>query len=140
MKTLILGLMAALLALSAGAKIPVPPSTDESKAKAAEAAARTAHGNAVANFQLCKSMDAVAAHHVKSAKAAGKEVKPATATPACADPGAFVYPPPAPGTVPVVAAAAVKPGAPAAAAAATAVKGPAAGAKPAVPAAPPKKS
>ena len=138
MKTLILGLMAALLALSAGAKIPAPPVTDESKAKAAEAAAKTAHGNAVANFQLCKSMDAVAVHHAKSAKAAGKEVKPATATPACADPGAFVFPPPAPGTAPVVAAAAAKPGAPAAAAAA--VKAPAPGAKPAVQAAPPKKS
>ena len=125
MKNLILGLLAALLALSVGAKIPVPPVTDESKAKAAEAAAKTAHGNAVANFQLCKSMDAVAVHHAKSAKAAGKEVKPATATPACADPGAFVYPPPAPGTAPVVAAAAAKPGAIAV--------------KPAVPAAPAKK-
>lgn len=136
MKNLYLGLMAALLAVNVSAKIPVPPATDESKAKAAEAAAKTAHGNAVANFQLCKSMDLVAAHHAKSAKAAGKEVKPATATPACADPGAFVYPPPAPGAVQVAAAVPAKPGAPAAAAA---VKAPAPGAKPAVAAAPPKK-
>lgn len=135
MKTLYLGLMAALLAADVSAKIPVPPATDESKAKAAEAAAKTVHGNAVANFQLCKSMDAVAAHHAKSAKAAGKEVKPATPTPACADPGAFVYPPPAPGAVQVAAAAPAKPGAPAAAA----VKAPAPGAKPPVAAAPPKK-
>lgn len=139
MKKILTGLIVALLAANLWAKIPVPPATDESKAKAAEAAAKTAHGNAVANFQLCKSMDAVAAHHAKSAKAAGKDVKPATATPACADPGAFVYPPPAPGTAPVVAAAAAKPGAPAATTAA-AVKAPVAGAKPAVPAVPPKKS
>ena len=134
MKKILTGLIVALLAANLWAKIPVPPATDESKAKAAEAAAKTAHGNAVANFQLCKSMDAVAAHHAKTAKAAGKDVKPATATPACADPGAFVYPPPAPGTAPVVAAVAAKPGAPAAA-----VMAPAPGAKPAVPAAAPKK-
>ncbi len=135
MKKILTGLIAALLAANLWAKIPVPPATDESKTKAAEAAAKTVHGNAVANFQLCKSMDAVAAHHAKSAKAAGKDVKPATATPACADPGAFIYPPPAPGAAPVVAAVAAKPGAPAAA-----VKAPAPEAKPAVPAAPPKKS
>ena len=134
MKKILTGLIVALLAANLWAKIPVPLATDESKAKAAEAAAKTAHGNAVANFQLCKSMDAVAAHHAKTAKAAGKDVKPATATPACADPGAFVYPPPAPGTAPVVAAVAAKPGAPAAA-----VMAPAPGAKPAVPAAAPKK-
>ena len=71
----------------------LPPLADDAKAKAAEAAAKTAHGNKVADFQLCKSMDRVAAAYVESAKKAGKDVKP-TATPACADPGAFVYAPP----------------------------------------------
>ena len=33
----------------------------------------------------------MAASYLKSAQAAGKEVKPATATPPCADPGAFTY-------------------------------------------------
>ena len=45
-------LAALTLAVSAMAKLP-PPS-DEAKAKAAEAAAKTAHGNKVAGFQLCK--------------------------------------------------------------------------------------
>ena len=94
------------------AKLPAPVLTDEAKAKAAEAAAKTAHGNKVAAFQLCKSMDVAAGHYYKSAKAAGKETKPPTETPACADPGAFVWPAsavPATGSAPATVAAAVKP-------------------------------
>jgi hypothetical protein len=117
----------ALLAGAAFAKLPTPVLTDEAKLKAAEAAAKTAHGNKVADFQLCKSREATAAHYFKTAKAAGKEVKPPTEAPACADPGAFVFPPPAaPAT-----AAAPAPTAPAATTAAAA--------KPAAPAAPVKK-
>jgi hypothetical protein len=92
-KTLIA--IAALLVTTAFAKLPTPVLTDEAKAKAAEAAAKTAHGNKIADFQLCKSREAAAAHYYKTAKAAGKDTKPPTETPACADPGAFVYPPPA---------------------------------------------
>ncbi len=114
----------ALLASAAFAKLPAPVLTDEAKAKAAEAAAKTAHSTKVANFQLCKSIEATAAHYFKNAKAAGKEVKPPTETPPCADPGAFVFPPPA------VSATAVATPAPAVAAAPT---------KPAAPAAPVKK-
>ncbi|NJS35502.1 MAG: hypothetical protein HC765_02195 [Brachymonas sp.] len=109
----------ALLCGAAMAKLPAPVLDDAAKAKAAEAAAKTAHGNKVANFQLCKSMDRTAAHYVKTAKSSGKDPKPATATPACADPGAFVFPPPtAPATAATpaasapVAAAAAKPVAP----------------------------
>lgn len=86
----------------------LPPLNDEAKAKAAEAAAKTAHGNAVANYQLCKSMDRVATVYQAEAKKAGKDVKPPTATPPCADPGPFVYTPPA-ATPPVVAAGANAP-------------------------------
>jgi len=83
--------------LGAGAAFAkLPPLSDEAKAKAAEAAAKTAHGNAVANYQLCKSMDKVAAHYRDTSKKTGKETKPATATPACQDPGPFVYTPPTP--------------------------------------------
>lgn len=106
-----------VLALScAGAVAKLPPPSDEAKAKAAEAAAKTAHGNKVADFQLCKSMDRVAAAYRASAKKAGKDVKPAVDTPACADPGPFVYTPPAPaGTAaPAVAAAPAAAPAPAA--------------------------
>ncbi|MFM7331497.1 MAG: hypothetical protein ACKO1L_07520 [Brachymonas sp.] len=84
-----------LLCGAAWAKLPTPVLNDEQKAKAAEAAAKTAHGNKVANYQLCKSMDRTAAHYFKTAKAAGKETKPATDTGACLDPGAFVWPVPA---------------------------------------------
>lgn len=104
-----------LLAVAATSSVwaKLPPPSDDAKAKAAEAAAKTAHGNKVADFQLCKSQDKVAAHYVSWAKSAGKEAKPATATPACADPGPFVYPPPAaPATAPApapAAAAAPKP-------------------------------
>ena len=84
----------ALLALAgtaAHAKLPAP--SDEAKAKAAETAAKTAHGGKVANFQLCKSMDQTAAGYFAAAKKAGKAASAAIATPACADPGAFVYMP-----------------------------------------------
>ena len=91
------------------AKLPAPVLSDEAKAKAAEAAAKTAHGNKVADFQLCRSMDFVAQRYLADAKKAGKEAKPATATPPCADPGAFVYPPAAAGaTAPAPAAAGAK--------------------------------
>jgi hypothetical protein len=121
---------AALLAATAFAKLPTPVLTDEAKAKAAEAAAKTAHGNKIADFQLCKSREAAAAHYYKTAKAAGKDTKPPTDTPACTDPGAFVFPPP-----PAPAAAALPPAAPAAATTTAAAK-PAA---PAAPVAPAKK-
>jgi hypothetical protein len=99
------------------AKIPAPVLSDEAKAKAAEAAAKTAHAGKVADFQLCRSMDRVAARFQSEAKAAGKEVKPAVATPPCADPGPFVAAAPA-------APAAAAPAAPAPVAAAAAPKKP----------------
>lgn len=100
-----------LTASVAMAKIPAPVLTDEAKAKAAEAAAKTAHGGKVGGFQLCKSMDRTAARYFADAKKAGKAVKPAADTGACADPGAFVYPPPAaaaPAAAPAAAATAAK--------------------------------
>lgn len=101
-------LLASLFSVSAMAKLPAP--SDEAKAKAAEAAAKTAHGNKVADYQLCKSREKVAAHYYKTAKATGKPTTPPVATPACADPGPYVAASPA---APAVAAApaAAKPGA-----------------------------
>jgi len=84
------------------AKLPTPVLSDEDKAKAAEAAAKAAHGGKVAAFQLCRSMDRVAAAYAADAKKAGKEVKP-TATPPCVDPGAFGAPAAAPAAAPAVA-------------------------------------
>jgi hypothetical protein len=107
--------LAATVLFSATALAKLPAPSDEAKAKAAEAAAKTAWSNQVANFQLCKSMDRVATGYLAQAKKAGKEAKPAVATPACADPGAFVYVPPAPaGTASGAAPAAVTAAAPAA--------------------------
>ena len=121
MATLVL---ASLFSVSAMAKLPAP--SDEAKAKAAEAAAKTAHGNKVADFQLCKSREKVAAHYYKTAKASGKPTNPPVATPPCADPGAFVAAAPAaPAAVAAAPAAAAKPAAgaaPAPAAAAPAKK------------------
>ncbi len=120
---------AVVLLVSNAALAKLPPLSDEAKAKAAEAAAKTAHGNQVANFQLCKSMDAVAANYYAKAKQGGKAVKDPVKTDACADPGPFVYTPPAP-------AVAAAPGAaPAAPGAAVAAPAPAPAVAPAAPAA-----
>lgn len=83
-----------LVSASAMALAKLPPPSDEAKAKAAEAAAKAAWAGKVDAYQLCKSQDKVAASYYLSAKAAGKETKPATALPPCADPGAFSYAPP----------------------------------------------
>ncbi len=77
------------------AKIPAPTLTPEAKAKAAEAAARTAWAAKVDNYKLCVSQDQVAAKYRASVTAAGKPVPAATPTPACADPGPFAFTAPA---------------------------------------------
>jgi hypothetical protein len=84
MKKYLLVMSALAISFSAAAKLPAP--SEEAKAKAAEAAAKTAHGNKVADFQLCKSREKVAAHYYKTN---GKGKAAPTATPACVDPGAY---------------------------------------------------
>jgi hypothetical protein len=95
MKSIFVCIAALVLAGSTVAKLPAP--SDEAKAKAAEAAAKTAHAGKVDAFQLCKAQDKVAARTNKTAKPAGKDAK-AAAAPAssCVDTGAFVYTPAAP--------------------------------------------
>ena len=90
-KLLMLGLLAGASSL---ALAKLPPLSEEAKAKAAEAAAKTAWTGKVDAYLLCKSQDKVVAAYYKSAKAAGKETKPPTPAPACADPGPFAYTPP----------------------------------------------
>ncbi len=114
-----------LCATAAVAKLP--PLSDEAKAKAAEAAAKTAWSNKVADFQLCNAMNRTAARFAADAKKAGKEVKAPVDTPACADPGPFAAAAPA-GAAPAAAAAAS--GAAAAAAKPAAASAPKAGAVP----------
>jgi len=107
----------ALLLLNSAtfAKLPAPVLTDEAKAKAAEAKAKTAWSALVDSYKLCVSQDKVVAHY--KGLPVGKVAKPAklaTSAPAgsCVDPGPFVY-------VPEAAAA---PAAPASTAAAPAKK------------------
>jgi len=76
--------------ISAVAKLP--PLTDDAKAKAAEAAAKTAWSDKVASFQLCKAMNKAAASYQVAMKQAGKPAATPVETPACADPGAYVSP------------------------------------------------
>ena len=88
-------LLAAAALLGAGAACAkLPPPSDEAKAKAEEAKAKAAWSDKVAAYQLCKASDRVAARTLAEQKKAGKPVGEVVATPACADPGPFVYPPP----------------------------------------------
>jgi len=92
-----------MLSASAVSLAKLPPLSDDAKAKATEAAAKTAWAGKVDAFALCKSQDKAAAKTAKSGKA-GKAV----ATPPCADPGPFVYTPAvaaAPAAAPAVAGA-----------------------------------
>ena len=116
MKQPLMALTLALMGTAALAKLP--PLSEEAKAKAEEAKAKAAHTAKVDAYALCKSQDKVAAHVQKTNKAkAGKPV----ATPACADPGPFVYTPAAP-AAPAAAAAPAPAPAQTAAAAPTAAK------------------
>jgi hypothetical protein len=104
LKHLLIATGLVVLGTNAIAKLPAP--SDEAKAKAAEAAAKTAWSGKVDGYLLCKSQDKAAAHYYKTAKSSGKDTKPAATTPPCADPGPFVYTPPAPAVAPVPAPAA----------------------------------
>jgi hypothetical protein len=89
MKALLLTLCC-VFAASAQAKLPAP--SDEAKAKADLTKAENGHKDKIAAFQLCKSQDVAAKKYYASAIGKGKK---ADAAPPCADPGAFVPPPPA---------------------------------------------
>lgn len=96
MKATAVFIVACALSASVLAKLPAP--SDEAKAKAAEAAAKTAHAGKVDAFLLCKSQNKVAAQ----ARSSGKAGKPVD-TPPCADPGPFVYKPAAAAPAPAAA-------------------------------------
>ncbi|HSW03649.1 hypothetical protein [Aquabacterium sp.] len=85
--------MLALAGIGSAALAKLPALSDEAKAKAAETAAKTGWSAKLADFQLCKAMDRVAGSYRAEAKKAGKEAPPPVDTPACSDPGAFVYAP-----------------------------------------------
>jgi hypothetical protein len=103
MKSAVLLIALAAFAGTALAKLPAPALSDEAKAKAAEAAAKTAHGGKVEAYLLCQWQDKVAARYYAEAKKAGTATQPPVTTPPCVNPGPFVYtpPPPAPAAAPV---------------------------------------
>jgi hypothetical protein len=103
------------LAFGSVALAKLPALTPEQQQVAALNAAKTAHANKVAAYQLCDSESRVADAYIKQQKAKGKTYTP-EATPACANPGPFVAPP----ELAAVAAAQAAPAKPAAAAAAPA--------------------
>jgi hypothetical protein len=125
-KTLCAASVLALTGSLALAKLPAP--SDEAKAKAAEAAAKTAWAGKVDNFKLCKAQDATVAHYkkvpvTKEAKAPAKPASGAApAAGACVDPGPFVYTPVAAAPSGAASGAAVVPAAPASSAASQAKK------------------
>ena len=98
MKSILVFIASCAVAGSVLAKLPAP--NDEAKAKAAEAAAKTAYTGKLEAYQLCKSQNKVAAAYRK--KAPGKAP---VATPPCADPGPFVYTAAAPAGAPATAGA-----------------------------------
>lgn len=113
LNTLCVAATLAVISSVALAKLPAP--SDEAKAKAAEAAAKTAWAGKVDNYKLCLSQDKVVAHvkKVPVAKVAAAPAKGASAAPAagaCTDPGPFVYVPAVPnGAAAPVAAASAAP-------------------------------
>ncbi len=68
----------------------LPPPTEEAKAKAAEAAPKTAWSNKVASYQLCQTQDRVAASYRAKRLLNAKETATPIATEACTDPGPYV--------------------------------------------------
>lgn len=89
--TLNLSLVVLLMLLAAASLAKLPAASPEVKAKADEAAAKTTWSTSVANYQLCQSMNKVAAAYFAEAKKAGKPASAPVDTPPCADPGAFAY-------------------------------------------------
>jgi hypothetical protein len=102
-KHIILLAVSVFTASLAIAKLPAP--SDEAKAKATEAAAKTAWTAKVDGYKLCLYQDKAAAHYYSDAKKLNKETKAPVATAACADPGVFVYPPVAAASAPAAPAA-----------------------------------
>ena len=77
-------------AMSAGLVFAkLPPPSDEARAKAAQTAAKSAWSDKTAAYKTCLAIERTADTYRKSRMAAGQELRPAVATPPCADPGPF---------------------------------------------------
>jgi len=78
--------MALGMAGAASAKLPAP--TDAQKAAAAEAAAKTAHDNKVAAYQLCEAENRIQHRYIEEQKAKGRTVTPQLVK-GCENPGPY---------------------------------------------------
>ena len=87
--------MMILMAAVGGAWAKLPPPSDDAKAKADEAKAKSEWTDKVAAFKLCQAQDKVAAAYHADARKNGKDAAPIP-TPPCGDPGPFSYKAPAP--------------------------------------------
>jgi len=76
--------------LASVALAKLPPLTDDEKAKAAEATAKSAWADKVDLYKLCRAQDRIAQKYRDTAKSEGKTPAPTATTPPCADPGAYV--------------------------------------------------
>ena len=99
-----IAIMLGMLMLAGSAFAKLPAMSDEAKAKADEAKAKTAWNDKISAYKLCQRQDKVAANYLKS-----KGTKPAVAANPCQDPGPFVAPVAGAATAPTVMAAAGKP-------------------------------
>jgi hypothetical protein len=81
-------LVAGSLVAPASAKLP--PLTDEAKAKAAEAATRSAWTEKVGAYKMCLAMDRSAEVYRTNTKSLGKDAAVPVSMPPCADPGPLV--------------------------------------------------
>jgi len=80
-----------LVFLSAGlGYAKLPPPSEEAKAKADEAKAKTEYGDKVGAYKLCLAQNRVAENYLKAAKGLKPQLTP------CQDPGPFGGPTPAP--------------------------------------------
>ena len=84
-------LMIAALALCGAASAKLPPLSAEAKAKADEAAARPAWQGKVDAYKLCQAQERVATRYRASVPAGRPAPGEVVGTPACTDPGPFVY-------------------------------------------------
>ena len=81
-----------IASFTASSLATLPPPTEEAKAQAAVAAAKSAWTDKVAQYQLCRAMDRTAERYRNSPVAAAKNVPPPVPTPPCVDPGPYVPP------------------------------------------------
>lgn len=81
-----------IASFTASSLATLPPPTEEAKAQAAVAAAKSAWTDKVAQYQLCRAMDRTAERYRNTPVAAVKNVPPPLPTPPCVDPGPYVPP------------------------------------------------